>query len=232
MLGTHVMRLATCPTATAVCTTHIPTAIGPTAASPCSGAGDDPRPDSTPKEGRPHDGQHRAARGPRHLRVRLGGLRHRRRHRPAGPVRGGRPRHLGEEVRAAVDARHAPQGPSALRAQADADVRRRPVGHRLRQHQVLRALHGEAGQPAGRSCPRTSRTPTTAWASRRRRSSAWSPAWPPSTSPRWSTTRSARTSRSRASSSWTPTRACVSTRSCSRSTSAPSSPSGTTSSPR
>jgi len=37
---------------------------------------------------------------------------------------------------------------------------------------------------------------------------------------RWSTTRSARTWRSRASSSWTPTRACASTRSCSRSTSA------------
>ena len=65
-----------------------------------------------------------------------------------------------------------------------------PVGHRLRQHQVLRAVHGEAGHSAGRTCPRTSRTPTTAWASPRPRSSASSPASPRSTSPRWSTTRS------------------------------------------
>ncbi|WP_448074215.1 hypothetical protein [Georgenia yuyongxinii] len=49
-----------------------------------------------------------------------------------------------------------------------------------------------------KSCPRTSRTPTTAWASRRRRSSASWRASRPSTSPRWSTTRSVRTSRSRA----------------------------------
>ena len=34
--------------------------------------------------------------------------------------------------------------------QADADVGRRPVRHRLRQHQVLRALHREAGAVVGR----------------------------------------------------------------------------------
>ncbi len=57
----------------------------------------------------------------------------------------------------------------------------------------------------GTTCPPTSRTPTTSSASRRRRSSAWCPASRRSTSPRWSTTRSARISRRRASSSWTPT---------------------------
>jgi Fe-S cluster assembly protein SufB len=46
--------------------------------------------------------------------------------------------------------------------------------------------------------PPTSRTPTTSWASRRPRRPAWCPGWPRSTSPRSSTTRSARTWRSRA----------------------------------
>ncbi len=59
----------------------------------------------------------------------------------------------------------------------------------------------------GRTCPRTSRTPTTASASPRPRSSASSPASPRSTSPRSSTTRSTRSWSARASSSSTPTRA-------------------------
>ena len=46
----------------------------------------------------------------------------------------------------------------------------------------------EAGRRPGTTCPRTSRTPTTSSASPRRRSSAWSPASPRSTSPRSSTT--------------------------------------------
>jgi hypothetical protein len=40
--------------------------------------------------------------------------------------------------------------------------------HRLRQHQVLRALHREAGRRRGTTCPRTSRTPTRSSASPRR----------------------------------------------------------------
>lgn len=58
-------------------------------------------------------------------------------------------------------------------------------------------------------------------ASPRRRSSGWSPASRRSTSPRSSTTRSARTWRSRASSSSTPTPPSRSTRTSSRNTSAP-----------
>ena len=57
----------------------------------------------------------------------------------------------------------------------------------------------------GMTCPRTSRTPTTSSASRRRRSSGWCPVSPRSTNPRSSTTRSGRTWRARASSSSTPT---------------------------
>ena len=70
----------------------------------------------------------------------------RRRVRAPRPVRGGRPRHLGAEERAGVDARPAAQGPEAVRPQADADLGRRPVRHRLRQHQVLRPLDREAGR--------------------------------------------------------------------------------------
>ena len=116
-----------------------------------------------------------------------------------------------QEERAAVDARPAPEGPQALPPQADAHLGLRPVGDRLRQHQVLRPLQREAGGHRGTTSPRTSRTPTTSSASPRRRSSAWSPVSPRSTSPRSSTTRSARTSRSRASSSSTPTPRCGST---------------------
>ena len=118
-----------------------------------------------------------------------------------------------------MDARPAPEGPQALPPQADAELGRRPRRHRLRQHQVLRAVHREAGRDLGRPRPRTSRTPTTSSASPRRRSSASSPASRPSTSPRSSTTRSARTSRSRASCSSTPTPRSASSPSCSRSTS-------------
>ena len=74
----------------------------------------------------------------------------RRRRRAARPQRGRRPQHLLAEDRAAVDARPAAEGPEALRPQADAHLGRRPVGDRLRQHQVLRALHREAGRHLGR----------------------------------------------------------------------------------
>ena len=105
-----------------------------------------------------------------------------------------------------VDARAAAQGPASCSTRSrcrtwGADLSR----HRLRQHQVLRALDREAGRRPGTTCPTTSRTPTTSSASPRPRSSGSSPASPRSTSPRSSTTRSARTSRSRASSSSTPT---------------------------
>ncbi len=73
----------------------------------------------------------------------------RRRRRQARPERGGRTRHLEQEGRAAVDARPPAQGPQALRPQADADLGRRARHDRLRQHQVLRALHGEAGDHLG-----------------------------------------------------------------------------------
>ena len=110
-----------------------------------------------------------------------------------------------------MDAEEPPQGSQALRHEADAHLGRRPHRHRLRQHQVLRPLHREAGDRPGKSFPTTSRPPTSGSASPRPSVSASSPASPPSTSPRWSTTRSARTSRRRASSSWTPTRRCAST---------------------
>ena len=49
-----------------------------------------------------------------------------------------------------MDAGVPAQGARPVRAQADAALGRRPVGDRLRQHQVLRALHGEAGRHLGR----------------------------------------------------------------------------------
>ena len=93
-------------------------------------------------------------------------------------------------------------------------------GHRLRQHQVLRAVHREAGRHLGRPARghqehlRQARHPGGGEAAPGR------PASPRSTSPRWSTTRSARTWRRRASSSWTPTPALREHPSCSSSTSA------------
>ena len=47
----------------------------------------------------------------------------------------------------------AAQGTEAVRQQADAELGRRPVRHRLRQHQVLRPLHREAGGSRGTTCP-------------------------------------------------------------------------------
>ena len=44
-----------------------------------------------------------------------------------------------------MDARAPPQGPAPVREEAHADLGLGPVRHRLRQHQVLRALHREAG---------------------------------------------------------------------------------------
>ncbi len=104
-----------------------------------------------------------------------------------------------------MDARPAPQGPAAVRPQADARLGRRPDRASTSTTSSTSCAPPRSRPPPGRTCPRTSRTPTTGWASRRRRSSGWSPVSRRSTSPRWSTTRSARTSRSRASSSWTPT---------------------------
>ena len=54
------------------------------------------------------------------------------------------------QERAGVDAQAPAQGPAALRQEAHADLGLRPLGHRLRQHQVLRALHREAGGSLGR----------------------------------------------------------------------------------
>ena len=59
-----------------------------------------------------------------------------------------------QEERAGLDARAPAQGAGHVRAQADAALGRRPVGHRLRQHQVLRALDGEAGRHLGRPARR------------------------------------------------------------------------------
>ena len=53
-----------------------------------------------------------------------------------------------------MDARPAPQGPGALRQEADAELGLRPVRHRLRQHQVLRPLDREAGRDLGRPAGR------------------------------------------------------------------------------
>ena len=68
--------------------------------------------------------------------------------------------------------------------QADADVGRRPLGHRLRQHQVLRALDREAGPDVGRPPRGHPATRTRSSASPRPSASASSPASPRSTSPR------------------------------------------------
>ena len=147
----------------------------------------------------------RAARRPGQVRVRLGRLGRGGCQRAPRPQRGRGPRHLGEEERAGVDARPAAEGPAAVRPQADAGVGRGPVAASTSTTSSTSCARPRSRRPAGRTCPPTSRTPTTGWASPRRRSSAWSPASPRSTSPRSSTTRSARTSSSRASSSWTPT---------------------------
>ena len=82
----------------------------------------------------------------------------------------------------------------------------RSVRHRLRQHQVLRAVHREAGRELGRAARRYQEHLRQARHPRGGKAAGSSPAWPPSTSPRSSTTRSGKTSRKRASSSWTRTR--------------------------
>ena len=51
----------------------------------------------------------------------------------------------------------------------------------------LRPIEGGTAARAGTMCPKTSRTPLTAWAFPRPSASSW-PAWAPSTTPRWSTT--------------------------------------------
>ena len=97
-----------------------------------------------------HDHHSRRARRSRQLRVRLGRPGRRRSHREARPERGRGPRHLRAQERAEVDARLPAQGAAAVRAQADAELGRRPERHRLRQHQVLRPRHRPAGHLLGR----------------------------------------------------------------------------------
>ena len=89
------------------------------------------------------------AREPGPVRIRLGRLRPRRRERTPRHLAAGRRRHLRAEERAGMDARAPSEGSDAVRAQADAHLGRRPLGDRLRQHQVLRALHREAGAVVG-----------------------------------------------------------------------------------
>ena len=87
--------------------------------------------------------------GHRPLPVRLVRQRRRRRGCPARAQRRHRPRHLEQEVRAAVDARPASEGSQALPPQAHAHVGRGARRHRLREHQVLRPLEREAGRLVG-----------------------------------------------------------------------------------
>ncbi len=89
------------------------------------------------------------------LQVRLGRLRCRRRSRPdaAFPTRSSATSRPAQE-RAAVDARPAAARAEAVRQEADADLGRRPDRHRLRQHQVLRPVHREAGRHLGRPAGR------------------------------------------------------------------------------
>ena len=96
----------------------------------------------------------------------------RRRQRPARSQRGRRPQHLGAQVRAAVDARPAPEGPQALPPQADADLGLRPRRRSTSTTSSTSSAPPRSRRPRGTTCPRTSRTPTTSSASPRRRSSA------------------------------------------------------------
>ena len=52
-----------------------------------------------------------------------------------------------------MDAAEPAQGAAHLRAQADAELGLQPRWHRLRQHQVLRALHREAGRRSWEELP-------------------------------------------------------------------------------
>ena len=125
-----------------------------------------------------------------------------------------------------------PQGAEALRAQADGPVvREEHARHRLRRHLLLPQAHRGAGRRLGQAPRGDEGAPTRSSASPRPSASS-SPASPRSTSPRSCTTRTARTSRRRASSSPTWTPRCASTPRSSSSTSARSSRRATTSSPR
>ena len=86
----------------------------------------------------------------RELQLRLARPRRRRSDRQARPVRGRRARDLRAQERARVDAQDAPEVAAPVRQEAHAQLGCRPVGHRLRQHQVLRALDREAGGQLGR----------------------------------------------------------------------------------
>ena len=82
----------------------------------------------------------------------------------------------------------------ALREAPDAQLGRRHVGDLLRRHLLLHQAHRRSRSTSGTSCPTRSRTPTRSWASPRP-SASTSPASPPSTSPRSSSTATGRTSR-------------------------------------
>ncbi len=136
-------------------------------------------PDAKPAEPLTPRGGHRLA---GQLRLRLVGLRRRRRQRTARPVRGGRARHLGEEERAASGCstsgsrRCAPSTRSRCRTGV-------PTSRASTSTTSSTSCAPARSRPRpGTTCPPTSRTPTTGSASRRPRSSAWSPVWPRSTS--------------------------------------------------
>ena len=104
LLGTHVQRLATIAHGDGVCTTFIPGRTGPPR-PPAAGRtafsnAAQQRPGGTPHDA-PTETAHPELEGLGTLRVRLGRPRRGRRRRQARPVRGCRPRHLGEEERAA-----------------------------------------------------------------------------------------------------------------------------------
>ena len=146
LLGTHVQRLATIAHGDAVCTTHVPRMFIRTRhpereAVRMTTAPEPPHPGGDARDARP-------------LRLRLGRHRRRRCHRTRG---------LNEDVVRDISAKkNEPQWMLELRlkalrpvrAQADADLGRRPVRHRLRQHQVLRPLDREAGRDLGRPARR------------------------------------------------------------------------------
>ena len=127
---------------------------------------------------------------------------------------------------------HAPAGAAAVREQADGRVvRRQHARHRLPGHLLLPAPGRRAGRRVGRP-PRADEGARTRSSASPRPSASTSPASPRSTSPKSSTTATATTSRSRGSCSATWTPRCASTPTWSSSTSARSSRPATTSSPR
>ena len=104
---------------------------------------------------------------------------------------------LGDEERAAVDARLPPQGARGLLPEADADLGRRSRAPQLRRHPLLHEGGRPPGQDLGRRPGRDQEHVRQAGHPRGRDASSW-PASEPSTSPRSSTTACAKTCRRRA----------------------------------